>query len=543
MSDFNGTTENNSSNSNLDIGNATDGLEAIFDDIHNGKIKNIDDLSNALAGSIFMKKLGFILDSVDIANAFKSDNPNSKLLEVLAKIGASAKGGAYGVEAALKLQTAVPILQHPYARLTLIFAGALFGGVLGEEFVDMLFDASNLYDKLFDENDGILTNYAKSIFTISTEQAYENDGEMSFTIKLRQPLQKDLVLDVWTQDGSAKAGEDYVGINKKITIPANSTETTFSVNLLQDNINENDERFIIRSKIHNKDDFRDILPDFYFDEDIDYEGALAFGYIFDEKAITVSISNQTAKEGHTLNQSMDFTISLNRVLNEGEFLNLSVNGEIISFTAGQSSQIYTYRWDGNETKNEDIKFEVSASVIETSPNLIVRDINSGIGTIKDDDKDDDLDPEIEYSPIVIDLNGDGINSLPLDYTINFDLDNNGFKEATGWVSGDDALLAIDKNNNGLIDNGSELFGNKTKSDNYYSYTNPNSNNGFETLKEFDTNNDGIISNLDDKFDNLQIWQDLNLNGISEANELKNLSELTTQSLNLNNFTNLNLFVA
>ena len=112
-----------------------------------------------------------------------------------------------------------------------------------------------------------------------------------------------------------------------------------------------------------------------------------------------------------------------------------------------------------------------------------------------------------------------------------------------WIGKDDGLLIGDINNNGLIDNGSELFGNKSKSNNHYSYTNPNAKDGFEALKEPDSNNDGIISNLDENFDKLQIWQDSNSNGVSETNELKSLSELGIESLNLNKFTNLNLLVA
>ena len=61
--------------------------------------------------------------------------------------------------------------------------------------------------------------------------------------------------------------------------------------------------------------------------------------------------------------------------------------------------------------------------------------------------------------------------------------------------------------------------------------------------EPDSNNDGIISNLDENFDKLQIWQDSNSNGVSETNELKSLSELGIESLNLNKFTNLNLLVS
>ena len=87
-----------------------------------------------------------------------------------------------------------------------------------------------------------------------------------------------------------------------------------------------------------------------------------------------------------------------------------------------------------------------------------------------------------------------------------------------------------------IDNGSELFGNKSISNNAYAYTNPNAKNGFESLKEFDSNNDGIIDEKDKEFTNLLLWQDKNSNGISETDELIKLSDKAE-------FANLNLLVA
>lgn len=100
------------------------------------------------------------------------------------------------------------------------------------------------------------------------------------------------------------------------------------------------------------------------------------------------------------------------------------------------------------------------------------------------------------------------------------------------------MLVFDRNSNGLIDNGSELFGNFTPK-----FDGSLATDGFNALSDFDTNNDGIISNLDENFDKLQIWQDINSNGISETNKLKTLNELGIESLNLNKFTNLNLLVA
>lgn len=261
--------------------------------------------------------------------------------------------------------------------------------------------------------------------------------------------------------------------------------------------------------------------------------------LIDPKDVVVTIHDNQANEGGNGKHTLGFKVSLNRKLEAGEYLTLYINGQLVKFTENEQEKdnAYIYEWDGNESKDGDRKFEVSGSVLQsgTSKNLNVKYIHPAKGLIKDDDRDDDPDPEREYSPIVIDLSNDGINSHALNYTINFDLDNNGFKEATGWVSGDDALLAIDKNNNGIIDNGSELFGNKSISDSAFSYINSSLNNGFETLKSYDTNNDGIIDSQDAEFDKLLLWQDKNGNAITDNGELIKLSDKVS-SIDLN-YTN------
>ena len=261
--------------------------------------------------------------------------------------------------------------------------------------------------------------------------------------------------------------------------------------------------------------------------------------LIDPKDVVVTIHDNQANEGGNGKHTLGFKVSLNRKLEAGEYLTLYINGQLVKFTENEQEKdnAYIYEWDGNESKDGDRKFEVSGSVLQsgTSKNLNVKYIHPAKGLIKDDDRDDDPDPELETSPIVIDLGNDGINSHALNYTINFDLDNNGFKEATGWVSGDDALLAIDKNNNGIIDNGSELFGNKSISNSAFSYTNSSLNNGFETLKSYDSNNDGIIDSQDAEFDKLLLWQDKNGNAITDNGELIKLSDKVS-SIDLN-YTN------
>ncbi|HGX9779669.1 TPA: iron-regulated protein FrpC, partial [Neisseria meningitidis] len=109
----------------------------------------------------------------------------------------------------------------------------------------------------------------------------------------------------------------------------------------------------------------------------------------------------------------------------------------------------------------------------------------------------------------------------------FDHTNNGIRTATGWVSADDGLLVRDLNGNGIIDNGAELFGDNTKlADGSFA------KHGYAALAELDSNGDNIINAADAAFQTLRVWQDLNQDGISQANELRTLEELGIQSLDL-----------
>lgn len=130
-------------------------------------------------------------------------------------------------------------------------------------------------------------------------------------------------------------------------------------------------------------------------------------------------------------------------------------------------------------------------------------------------------------PLIIDLGKSGIELHSLEHGVNFDLDNNGFAEKTAWIGTEDGFLALDRNGNGNIDNGGELFG-----DQVILKDSSKSESGFEALAELDDNSDGIIDNNDAAFSNLSVWIDANHNGKSESNELKTLNETGVVSISL-----------
>ncbi|WP_409522853.1 calcium-binding protein [Nitrincola sp. MINF-07-Sa-05] len=133
----------------------------------------------------------------------------------------------------------------------------------------------------------------------------------------------------------------------------------------------------------------------------------------------------------------------------------------------------------------------------------------------------------QSSPIILDLDGNGVSTTGITEGVYFDHNGDGFAQLTGWVDASDGLLVWDRNSNGVVDNGTELFG-----DNTVMLNGQRAVNGFAALAEHDTNGDGVIDANDAIWSDLRIWRDQSQDGVTREGELVTLDALGITSINL-----------
>ena len=140
------------------------------------------------------------------------------------------------------------------------------------------------------------------------------------------------------------------------------------------------------------------------------------------------------------------------------------------------------------------------------------------------------DPNDPNDPLVLSLDGRGINLVSMAQSSTlFDFTGSGVKQQTGWIGADTGFLVYDKNGNGQIDNGTELFGSSFAA---------GASNGFAALATLDSNGDGVINASDSAYAKLQVWVDSNGDGVTQPGELYSLSQLGISSINLASSANL-----
>jgi hypothetical protein len=400
-------------------------------------------------------------------------------------------------------------------------------------------DADNNPDDPNDPNDPTDPKYVT--VSVSDAQAVESGGTISFVVSLSEVLSEDVSIDFITQDGTAVTGSDYVQYGRYgVTIPAGSRSAVYQVVLLNDEVPEPTETFSLTPYSLSYSGSENVLLSnsatgtIYDDDDPDY--------------ITAHISDASAKEAA---EHMSFTVSLSKELERDITITTSLGD--VTIKAGDRSGEVSRTWKNDDIVEPDVEFEVTMTGHNYQGGQYqVLLVNTATGTIIDDDPEPEpqpepnpepnpepghpfdptpFDPPRRHDPLALDMNQDGeISTVSLaDSTAFFDLTGDGIKEKVGWIQATDGLVAYDKNGNGKIDGINEVFGTPTV-------------NGFDELRRIaDSNYDGVIDRRDELYNQLKVWQDTNQDGISQASELKTLSEAGVKNIELNIFgTNINL---
>ncbi|MDT7837383.1 SdrD B-like domain-containing protein [Aquabacterium sp. OR-4] len=189
------------------------------------------------------------------------------------------------------------------------------------------------------------------------------------------------------------------------------------------------------------------------------------------------------------------------------------NVSYYSSTWGGTYNLSTWKWAKKDIgSNDGIDSDVAGDAVATT-NVSKTSAFTLVSGQSDMSKDAGI------TPIVIDLNGDGIQTVARSASdATFDLFGNGSAVKSGWISGSDGFLAVDSNGNGKIDDITELFGGTTKGA------------GFAQLASYDSNSDGQVNADDAAFADLRIWQDANGNHQTDDGELVTLAQAGVAAL-------------
>ncbi|RXJ71361.1 hypothetical protein CS022_21285, partial [Veronia nyctiphanis] len=370
----------------------------------------------------------------------------------------------------------------------------------------------------------------------------------TYTITLDQPATPGSIINISYSFAGGATTSDIIETTQA-TVGANGTTITFDVVTVDDSLNEVGEEYtvsITSIELNGSDLF----------EDLDVSGASVTTAIIDETGNSpvgplvdrdFSIGPDPSSTGGAKNTTIAGTDGQNVVITGSvifDFKNTagSTIGLTLKATDPDSSDTVTYSL--TDSYNGLFTVDPNTGVVTLTRPATAADINNqewdvititGQATSSDGSTSEATfnitisnwatfsGPTI--TPLIIDLDGDGVNTISINEGIEFDIDADGTKERVGWASAGDALLAIDLNGDGVINDGSELFGEASPKP-------VDVEDGFQALSVYDENNDGVLDANDSAYDDIIVWQDKNSDGVSQADEMVSLSEAGVASIDL-----------
>jgi Ca2+-binding RTX toxin-like protein len=195
-----------------------------------------------------------------------------------------------------------------------------------------------------------------------------------------------------------------------------------------------------------------------------------------------------------------------------------VTNRLISNDSAPNTANYDYTYTGYQSPigNHYLVWEKMGDF-----SITVSDGDGGSATLNSAGTDYE---KVWWEPLVLDLDGDGIELVGIDAGVTYDLDGDGVREATGWVGPDDALLVHDFGHDGDVSDVDELM--------FLSYA-IDAENELDVLRlHFDTNRDGRFDAADEAWNDFALWQDANLNGVADEGELTYMPDSGVDSIEL-----------
>jgi VCBS repeat-containing protein len=217
-----------------------------------------------------------------------------------------------------------------------------------------------------------------------------------------------------------------------------------------------------------------------------------------------------AAGGTLIDTTPDWTGTINRALVSGETVEVLRDGVVMgnaTISVGSTTWTYTDPTAASvATHSYTARLKSGSTVLATSSAFSLK---------------------IAATPLVLDLNGDGVHTTSITEGTQFDLLVTGTKQNVGWVEKHDGLLAMDLNGDGQINSGAELFGDRT-----VLADGSRAVDGWAALRGLDSNHDGKIDAHDAQFNQLRVWVDADSDGVTDAGELHSLTDQGIASIDL-----------
>jgi hypothetical protein len=209
-------------------------------------------------------------------------------------------------------------------------------------------------------------------------------------------------------------------------------------------------------------------------------------------------------------------------------------GGLVSVTATPNSGYHFVNWSGDVTvSSATIQFNLSRDMsvyanFEEDPSSPRSDPVNGPGTCND------ANCMGSWEPLVLDLNGDGVNTTGTGDMVWFDLNGDGAKDHITWTNSNtmEGFLWVNLAGKNRVDDGSELFGIATVMPD-----GKKAKDGFQALAMYDDaaqggNADGVIDSNDAVWNKLRVWIDINHNGVCEPGEVNPLRKYGVEAISL-----------